>query len=116
MHVRLMFENEYLSAADLRGKPVTLTISRVVQEELQVVEGPKELKYVVYFEEMEERHKRDPKRFNKRLVLNKTNGMLIASVHGNEADNWPGKKITLYATTCKAFGEVVDCIRIRGAS
>ena len=37
----------------------------------------------------------------------------IRAIHGNDTTTWPGKKITLWQTTCKAFGETVPCIRVR---
>jgi hypothetical protein len=48
------------------------------------------------------------------MVMNKTNAKLIASHYGDDTDNWTGKEITLYPTTCQAFGETVPCIRVRG--
>jgi hypothetical protein len=32
-----------------------------------------------------------------------------------KAVNWPGRKITLYPTTCDSFGKKADCIRVKGA-
>jgi hypothetical protein len=112
MDARLLFPKEYLCAADLRGKDVTLTISRLVQENLRTDKGD-EPRWILCFAEMEERHRRDKKSINKRLVINKTNAKVVAKLHGNETDEWVGKKIAMFATTCQAFGETVDCIRIR---
>lgn len=112
MDSRLLFPNDYLSAPDLQEKDVTLTISRLVQEELRTDKGNEE-RWVIYFKEMEERHKKSPKRRNKRLVLNKTNAASIAAVWGTETNNWIGNPITLFPTTCMAFGKQADCIRIR---
>jgi hypothetical protein len=47
------------------------------------------------------------------LILNKTNARQIAKLHGEEASEWVGKRITLYATTCDFAGKAVGCIRIR---
>jgi hypothetical protein len=112
MDARLLFPNEYLAAADLQGKDVTLTISRLVQEALRTDKGDED-KWLIYFAEMEERSRRDKKKLNKRMVLNKTNAKTIAKLYGLETNDWIGKRITLFATTCQAFGETVDCIRIR---
>lgn len=111
MDVRLLFPNQYIGAADMQGKEVSLTISRVVKEALRTEKGT-ENKPVVFFAEMEARH-RAGKGENKRLVLNKTNAKTIAKLYGNETDSWPGKRVTLYATTCTAFGQIVDCVRVR---
>lgn len=113
MHVDLLYPSEYLCAADLRGKDVTLTISKFRQEELHTNEGD-EIKWVISFKEMEERHHRDKTKTNKRLVVNKkSHPDAIRAMHGDETDNWIGKKITLFVDRCMSFGEMVDCIRIR---
>jgi hypothetical protein len=112
MDIRLLFPNQYLAAADLQGKDVTLTVSRIAKEKLRTEKG-EEVKPVVYFVEMERRHDADPDKENKRLVLNKTCARAIAATHGSETDAWIGKKIVLYPTTCLAFGKTVDCIRVR---
>jgi len=112
MDARLLFPNDYLGAPDLREKDVTLTISRVVREKLRTQDGD-EIKPIIYFKEMEERHAKDPDQINKRLVLNKTNATSIMGLYGNETDDWIGQKVTLFPTTCQAFGSTVDCIRVR---
>ena len=109
MHVALMFPNQDLSAADLQERDVTVTICHIAREALRVEKGGTEDKWIVHFSEMQDR----PKDQQKKLVLNKTNAMTIAKVYGNEADDWIGQKITLFPTTCQAFGKTVDCIRVR---
>ena len=101
-------QSEWLWAEDLQGKDVTLTISRVGVETLQNVDG-KEDKTVLDFAEMDKR----PKENRKRLGLNKTNIKTIEKLHGKHLDGWIGKQITLYPTRAQAFGEMVDCIRVR---
>lgn len=108
MHVRLMFPNEYLCAADLRGKDVTLTIREVKQEELRSQDGGTEPKWILYFDEMKGRGKDE-----KRLVLNKTNAVTIAKLHGSDSEGWKGKKIVVHPAMVKSFGEMVEAIRIR---
>ena len=112
MDVRLLYPTKYIKAADLQGKDVTLTISRVEpREELKSAQGT-DYKPALYFKEMEERNARGQGE-NKRLVLNKTNATTIAGIHGNETDNWVGKKVTLFPTTTRAGGKTVDCVRVR---
>jgi hypothetical protein len=52
----------------------------------------------------------------KELILNKTNARAIRRIYGeNEMDNWAGKQITIYRTTCPAFGDKnKPCIRVKG--
>jgi len=118
MDVRLLFPNEYIAAADLidaqkkTGEDgVVLTISRVSIDSLKTNRGS-EKKPVVWFVEMERRHEKG-KGENKRLVLNKTNAKTIAKLYGYETNEWKGKRIILYPTQCEAFGETVDCVRIK---
>lgn len=111
MDVRLLFPTLYLGAPDLHEKDVTLTIRSLVIEELKTQSGA-EKKPVLYFEETQKKAEKDGRK-EKRLVLNKTNAMAIAKMHGNEVDNWKGKRVTLYPTTTAAFGDTVDCIRVR---
>lgn len=101
MKMSVEFPRKYVVAADLNGKDVTLTIKKVVKEEMGQP-GQKEFKPVVYFE-----------RATKGLILNATNARIIVSLYGDESDNWSGKPITLYPTTVKAFGKSNDVIRVR---
>ena len=113
MDVRLLYPSLYLGAPDLHGTDVHLTMRRVVVEGLKTERG-EEKKPVLYFEETKAKaEKTNTADKEKRLVLNKTNALMIASMHGHEVNDWPGKRVTLYATKAQAFGKTVDCIRIR---
>lgn len=108
---KIMYPSSYLKADDL-DKDYTLTISSVTQEELTMVGGVKKVAFLVYFEET--KWSADANQTEeKRLVLNKTNTMSIKKHHGRFTKDWTGKKITLYATTCKVKGKQTDCIRVR---
>lgn len=118
MDVRLLFPNEYIAAADLleaerkTGKEgVALTIASVSVESLKTNRGS-EKKPIVRFKEMEARYAKGQGPA-KKLVLNKTNAKAIAKMYGFETNDWVGKKITLYPTQCEAFGDVVDCVRVK---
>lgn len=111
MDVRLLFPSLYLGAVDLHGKDAHLTMRRVVVEVLKTERGD-EKKPILYFEETKKKADASGAK-EKRMVLNKTNAMSIAALHGNEVDGWPGKRITLYPTKAEAFGKSVDCIRVR---
>ena len=102
MHVDLMFPSRYLKAADFQGEPVQLTITEVFRDKVRMVNGSMVEKYVIRFREAE-----------KELILNKTNAKAIAKILGDsKAVNWAGSTIVLIPTTCEAFGEIVDCIRV----
>jgi len=96
-----VFPSKYLKAEEL-DEDVQVTISKVVLEELEQKDGKKQEKPVCYFEE-------GPKG----LILNKTNWALIAKQHGDESDDWTGKKITLTTVDVDAFGDVVSAIRVK---
>ena len=101
MHFKLLFPSEYLGSHDLQGKDATVTIKKVVVEELKTDRGS-ERKPVMYFEKTE-----------KKLVLNKTNATSIAALYGKEVNDWTGKRITLYAAPVSAFGKEVEALRVR---
>lgn len=99
---KLAFPGQYVSAAELMGKDVTLAIESIKEKTLQMASGETEDKIVMTF-----------KGAKKPLVLNRTNGKSIGKLHGPQLLKWVGKKVTLYPTTCMAFGQRVDCIRVR---
>lgn len=49
----------------------------------------------------------------KPMILNATNSKSIAKLYGPYVEDWQGKQITLFATTTKMAGEMVECLRIR---
>lgn len=98
----LMFPNDYVSAPELQSRDVVLTIAAVSKEMLQKTDGKSKGEMVLRF-----------KGTTKKFVCNKTNATLIAGIYGTRAEEWIGKRITLYPTRCLAFGETVDCIRVR---
>lgn len=102
-HFRSFFDRQYLYAFDLQGRDVTLTIENVTGG---VLKGPKgeSKKPLCHFREGKEK---------KPLALNSTNAKVIAQLYGNDTSDWVGKKITIYPTTCDAFGQTVECIRVR---
>lgn len=92
-----MFPSNYLKAADI-DDDVVVTILEIKEEEIG-----DDAKHVVYFNELE-----------KGLVLNKTNAESIATTTGSDdTDNWPGQKITLFATTVSFQGKPVEAIRVK---
>jgi hypothetical protein len=90
------FPSNYLRAADLNGSTVAVTIATVKMEDIGGDHKP-----VVYFSGKE-----------KGLVLNKTNGQMIAYQYGDETDNWTGAQIELYPTMTSFQGKPVEAIRV----
>jgi hypothetical protein len=49
----------------------------------------------------------------KPLLMNDINPRTIAGMYGNDTRTWPGKPVTLFASTTMFKGQMVDCIRVR---
>jgi len=116
MDARLLFPSIYMAGVDLKGKDVTLTIRRVVVEDVESPSGQSKKLGVIYFEETLAKAKENgDENKEKRMVMSaKIKHMrAIAAHHGYEMDNWVGKKITLYPNEEEHFGEIHVCVRVR---
>lgn len=106
MTVTEAFPSLYIESGDLDGKERTLTISSIDGAHKGVGKDGKDfVKPLVMFKEAK-----------KGLVLNRTNAKRIRDYlgYGNDMDKWVGQKITIYPTTCNAFGEKnKPCIRVK---
>lgn len=96
MNINELYPSDYLKASDLKGKAVKLKMREVDIKELGSDKKP-----VLYFDGKE-----------KGLVLNKTNGMIIASAYGPETANWAGKEVKVYPGKTQFNGQMVDCIKV----
>lgn len=99
-----MMDKEFLGAWDV-PKDTTVTIVGTKQAKLEgngtTIKAGK--RPVLSFKNTE-----------KKLIVNATIGKAIQGMYGADTDAWVGKKITLYATQCKAqAGGMVDCVRVR---
>ncbi len=97
-----MFPSKFLKAADLNGNAVKVIIERV---ELQDVVGQgkeQDYKPVLFFQGKQ-----------KGLVLNKTNGQVIAETYGEDTDDWKAKEVEVFPDKTPFQGKIVDCIRVR---
>lgn len=101
MKISKQFPTKFIKAVDLDGRDITLTIARVVVERLGQGNQAED-KPVAYFNKT-----------NKGLVLNATIARSIAALYGDETDEWGGRRITVYPTRVKAFGETHDVVRVR---
>lgn len=95
---------DYLSACDLDGKEVTVSIEGAELVHLKGNPGdPGKDRVVLRL-----------KGAKKRVVLNKINCKAICRAYGNETSDWIGKPLTIYPDTCTSFGvKNVPCIRVR---
>jgi len=97
MRISSAFPSDYLKAADLQGRQVTVTMARVTVEKIG-----KDSKPVLYFQGKQ-----------KGMVLNKTNANTIASNYGEDTDHWAGGSIVLFETMVDYQGKSVPAIRVR---
>lgn len=111
--IRELFQHGFIAAEDIYQGDVTLTISSVTKESVPTPPSYQPMDAVtVAFVETEEREKKTGRKAQK-MVLNRTNAKTIAKLYGPEVNEWVGKRITLYATTCKLGRDTVPCIRVR---
>ena len=110
---RKLFDPRFISAEDLDGREVTLTIDKVdICNDIHNTETNKiEEKPILVFVEKHRdgKYKGEPIK----MVLNKTNAKKIAELYGRHYEGWSGKRILLYPTSIKAFKQVLDAIRIK---
>lgn len=92
-----LYPSRWLKAADIKGRQVTVTIEKIVIEDLG-----DESKPVAYFVGRD-----------KGVVLNVTNARTIADIVGsNNTDDWVGKKITLFTQKVNFQNRLTDAIRV----
>jgi hypothetical protein len=96
-----MYPSKWLKAEEIDGDDLVVTISDIRTESVGQGRDAGD-KWVLYFNETD-----------KGLVLNKTNAKAIAKLHGDDTDDWEGKRIALYATEVEYQGETMLGIRVR---
>jgi len=104
-HWKKQFNYDYLGSYSLDGKrEVVVTVKGVGTSKVTGQSGRKEDCFVVYFTEMD-----------KPMILNRTNAKAIEKVSGSGlVEDWVGTRVTLFVEKgVKAFGDVVDALRIR---
>lgn len=104
-HWKQLVNMDYIGAYALPdGNDLTLTIGKVVKEMVTGNNGKKEQCMVMYFKEPQ----------YKPMILNRTNAKTITNLCGSAyVEDWVGHRVTLYASTTRLGGEIVECLRIR---
>lgn len=91
MKVSEVYPSNFISAGDLDGKELRLTIDRVANKgTVKREDGSPIDKLVIYF-----------KGSTRGFVAGPTNARAIRLEHGNVIEDWEGKQITIYPTTTK---------------
>lgn len=102
-HWRKLKDTNYLGSWDVIDKELILTIKNIETKKVSTPDGKSEELPVMTFTED-----------YKPMILNATNFKNIAKAHGsNFIEDWIGKKVSIYITSVKAFGSVVDALRIK---
>ena len=103
-HWKKLTNPDYLGAYAFEpGQEMTLTISNVKLESVAGADGKKEDCTVCYFKENV-----------KPMILNVTNCKAIAKLYKtNYIEQWVGKQIIVRVQQVRAFGDVVDALRIK---
>lgn len=96
MKISKRFGSTYLKASDL-DDDTTVTVADVTEEEVG-----EENKLVLQFEEKV-----------KPMIVNKTNGLTIAEMFGDEPEKWVGETLTLVVTRVDYNGRMQDGIRVK---
>lgn len=97
MIIGAAFPSEYLKAADLQGRQITVKMDRVEMRE--VGDGPKP---VLFFDGKD-----------KGMVLNKTNANAISAAYGDDTDDWTGSEVVLFQSMVDFQGKTVAAIRVK---
>ena len=103
MNIRDLKQSRFLTQKDIE-RPVIVTITGCKEVNVAKEGAEPDDKWALLFRE-----------FEKPMVLNSTNGQIIAAITGSEeSDNWIGQKIVLYVDPNVCFGnKLVGGIRCR---
>lgn len=105
-HWKALCNTDYLGAYSLASgngySELVARIESVKQELVTGADGKKETCTVAHLEGQ------------KPMILNRTNCKAIEKALGTPMiESWPGQFITIYVSRVKAFGDVVDALRIK---
>ena len=103
-HWKKFMNKEYLGSWDLPdGQDIIATIKSAGPEKVIGADGKKEDCFVIHFTDVE-----------KPMIANTTNCKMISKILGsNYIEDWLGKKIQIGTEKVRAFGDVVDALRVR---
>lgn len=103
-HWKKLTNPDYLGAYSIEdGKDIIATIDHVVQEKVTGADGKSEECVVCYF-----------RGGVKKMILNATNLKTITKLFDTPfIEDWAGRKIQIGIEKVRAFGEVVEALRVR---
>ncbi|MGV8947575.1 MAG: hypothetical protein ACOH1N_14195 [Lutibacter sp.] len=102
-HWKKHFNYKYTGAYEMvPDEERVLTFTKTADELVKNERGEDNMCFVAYFKEVD-----------KPLIINKVNSKQISKLYGPFDENWIGKQITVFVRNEKAFGEMIDVLRIR---
>ena len=103
-HWKKLTNPDYLGAYSLEdGQDIILTVDRVTTETVTGPEGKKEVCTVIHWKEKQ-----------KPMILNVTNAKMIERLLGTPyVEQWSGHRLQIGTEKVKAFGDIVDALRVR---
>lgn len=96
-----MYRSRFFKAADVPKRGLTLVIEDVTEEEVNGDGEGKQKKWALKFKDED-----------RLLVLNKTNGTILAEAFGPHTDSWIGKAVALRTEKVSFGGRLTDGIRV----
>ena len=100
-HWKRLINLDYIGAYCVESD-LTVKIISVGQEKVKGEKGKEEMCTVAHLEGQ------------KPFIINRTNAKTITKVHGSPyIEDWVGKSIILFPTTCSVAGDTVECLRVR---
>lgn len=105
-HWKKLTHPDYIGAYELMdgsaNKELVVTITAVKREQVTGADGKKEECTVCHL------------KGQKPMILNSTNQKTMTKLFGSPyIEDWAGKSMTLYVARVKAFGDIVDALRVR---
>ena len=102
-HWKQLTNPDYLGAYSLLpGQELTVEIVRVERKQVTGADGKKEDCTVAYLKD------------SKPMILNATNCRTLSKIYGTPyIEEWAGKSVIIHSEKVKAFGDVVDALRIK---
>jgi hypothetical protein len=100
-----LFAGRFIHAGEMSEKPVTMTIKAVYLEDMEQENGTEKAQAVVSFTQTK-----------REWALNRTNGICLRALFGNEVDDWIGKAVTLFRERdTSGLSDSGWCLRVYGA-
>lgn len=102
-HWKQLTNPDYLGAYSLLpGQELTVEIVRVERKQVTGADGKKEECTVAILKD------------SKPMILNSTNCKTLSKIYGTPyIEEWAGKSVIIHSEKVKAFGDVVDALRIK---